>query len=285
MKKLHWIILVLITMGWGFTAWAETTAPETMGPPNLEANNLTKTLTLKVMTFNIRYGKGWDERWDLERTAAVIREANPDLVGIQEVDREWSSRSQFKDIISELAERLGMFYVFGPAMDKAPGFPGGKFGNAILSRYPLEETWSKSLPGEGMGRGLVGARIRLEGYPVTMITTHLGLSSMDRLFQVMDILTFLEQISDPMIITGDWNALPGAEEVRLMANRFLDVQAVSGQETIGTFLQKDNGARPRIDYIFASPEFGVERTDVIETNASDHLPITTVLTLIEERSY
>ncbi|MGB9623936.1 MAG: endonuclease/exonuclease/phosphatase family protein [Phycisphaerae bacterium] len=43
--------------------------------------------TLHVLTYNIHQGEGMDRRLDLERIAKVIREAKPDLVAFQEVDR------------------------------------------------------------------------------------------------------------------------------------------------------------------------------------------------------
>jgi len=62
-----------------------------------------RVIPLRVMTYNIRFGKGWDEQWDLKRTVSVIRTANQDIIGLQEVDREWSSRSEFTDVVTELA--------------------------------------------------------------------------------------------------------------------------------------------------------------------------------------
>jgi endonuclease/exonuclease/phosphatase family metal-dependent hydrolase len=233
---------------------------------------------IRVMTYNIRFGKGWDDQWDLDRTANVIRDANPDLVGIQEVDREWSSRSEFKDVVTELAERLGMFYTFAPSMDKAPGTAGSKFGNAILSKYPIDEVWSRLLPAEGMGRGMVGVRLRIAGVPINFVTTHLGLSTSDRLKEVDEILKALDEVPGPTVITGDWNVTDQAEEVAAMKQVFQDTQTVAGKSNVGTFHNKD-GSRERIDYIFASPEFGVDSVDIPEVIASDHLPVVANLTL------
>ncbi|HHZ20273.1 MAG TPA: endonuclease/exonuclease/phosphatase [Firmicutes bacterium] len=238
-----------------------------------------RVIPLRVMTYNIRFGKGWDEQWDLKRTVSVIRTANPDIIGLQEVDREWSSRSEFTDVVTELAYELGMFYTFSTAMDKAPGFPGGKFGNAVLSRYPILEVVNRGLPGAGMGRSIAGVKILLEDVPVNFFTTHLGLSVEDRRLQMAKILQLLEEAAGPVIITGDWNATADAEEVQAIAEWFLDVQAVVGKEHLGTFLSKNSLERPRIDYIFVSPEFGVDKVEIIETMASDHLPVVADLTL------
>ena len=47
-----------------------------------------KPVTLGVMTFNIHHAEGTDKRLDLDRIARVIRAAEPDLVALQEVDRD-----------------------------------------------------------------------------------------------------------------------------------------------------------------------------------------------------
>lgn len=274
MMRRRWGFLIgaVIILSLGFCKGAAGESISTAG------DSLQTLVKLRVMTYNIRFGKGWDDQWDLDRTAEVIRNANPDMIGIQEVDREWSSRSQFKDVVTELAERLGMFYTFAPSMDKAPGTPGEKFGNAILSKYPIDEVWSRLLPADGMGRGMVGVCLHINGFPVNFVTTHLGLSKSDRLNQVDEILKALEEVSGPTIITGDWNVNDQAEEVSAMTRAFQDTQAVAGKSGIGTFYRKD-GTRERIDFIFASPEFGVDSVDIPEVIASDHLPVVANLNL------
>src|SRR5262249_2472409 len=44
--------------------------------------------TLRVMTYNIHAGRGTDGKLDLHRLAKIIREADVDVVAIQEVDRD-----------------------------------------------------------------------------------------------------------------------------------------------------------------------------------------------------
>ena len=41
---------------------------------------------LKVLSYNIRNGKGMDERADYQRTARAIRKYGADVVAVQEVD-------------------------------------------------------------------------------------------------------------------------------------------------------------------------------------------------------
>jgi endonuclease/exonuclease/phosphatase family metal-dependent hydrolase len=68
---------------------------------------------LRVMCFNIHHGVGLDGRLDLERIARVAESQAAEVVGLQEVDRHFSTRSDFVDQARWLADRLSMHVVFG----------------------------------------------------------------------------------------------------------------------------------------------------------------------------
>jgi hypothetical protein len=84
---------------------------------------------LRVVSYNIRHGRGNDDVVDLERTARVLRALSPDIVGLQEVD-ERATRSGGVPQAVRLGELLGMHHAFGRFMD----YQGGAYGLAILSR-------------------------------------------------------------------------------------------------------------------------------------------------------
>lgn len=69
-----------------------------------------------------------DGRQDVDRVAAVIRELDADVVGLQEVDCQHPPvlRSQ----LDRLAEATGYVAVAGPTMQRR----GATFGNALLLR-------------------------------------------------------------------------------------------------------------------------------------------------------
>src|ERR1044071_240107 len=90
---------------------------------------------LRVMTYNIHVGVGMDKKLDLQRIADVIRKHDPDLVGLQEVDRG-VQRTQRIDEIVELAKLTRMDYAFAFNLP----YQGGQYGVAILSRLPIRAT-------------------------------------------------------------------------------------------------------------------------------------------------
>jgi endonuclease/exonuclease/phosphatase family metal-dependent hydrolase len=98
-------------------------------------------MTLRVMSYNIRWGLGTDGRYRLDRIADVIRDSAADLVGLQEIERG-SPRSRFLDQPARLARMLGMEVAFGANLRLG----SWQFGNALLSRLPIENYRNVSLP-------------------------------------------------------------------------------------------------------------------------------------------
>lgn len=95
-------------------------------------------------TYNIQYGKGRDEFYDLPRTIKALRTA--DIVALQEVDTFWdrSGNCHQAEIIAR--ELGGYHWIYGPTIDlhKLLERPDSKsicvrrqFGNAIISRWPI----------------------------------------------------------------------------------------------------------------------------------------------------
>jgi endonuclease/exonuclease/phosphatase family metal-dependent hydrolase len=112
-------------------------------------------MKLRVMSYNIRWGLGTDGRYSLERVAEVIREAGADLVGLQEIERG-SPRSRFRDQPALLGRMLEMEVAFGANLRLG----GWRFGNALLSRFPLRRFRNVPLPVPTAHSPLFAARSR-----------------------------------------------------------------------------------------------------------------------------
>ncbi|GIP35264.1 endonuclease/exonuclease/phosphatase family protein [Paenibacillus sp. J2TS4] len=244
-----------------------------------------KEVTVKVMSFNIRHGVGMDGVLDLERIASVIRDSGADIVGLQEVDRHYSARSDFEDQAKKLAEALGMHYRYAANLDRDPLEPGGKrrqYGTAVLSKYPIIQSQNHLLSSFGAEqRGLLETTINVKGNHVQFYTTHLGLTLEQRLAQIDEILAITGQYDRTTIITGDFNADPASEEINLMKTLYQD--GFSDQNDAYTF--PANLPRVRIDYIFLSESAELLNKSTIPSLSSDHLPIIGDITLKREAPF
>jgi endonuclease/exonuclease/phosphatase family metal-dependent hydrolase len=224
-------------------------------------------IRLRVLSYNVQgHGRLFLRRY-LERIARAISEAEPDVVGLQEVHRHtWHSR--FEDQAEILARLTGMDVHFGRSF--APE-KGGEFGNAVLTRRPVRSSEVHLLPGRGEPRTLLHTRLDLSGFELDFYVTHLAAwgrwGRAARSMQIGGLLERLRQRSEPFVLVGDFNAVPGAPEVKaLMAERIF---RVCGEEMACTH----RIMRQRIDYVLADPGWTTTDARVLQAGPSDHWPV------------
>jgi endonuclease/exonuclease/phosphatase family metal-dependent hydrolase len=228
--------------------------------------------TLRVMTYNIHVGVGMDKKLDLQRIADVINREQPDLVGLQEVDRG-VKRTEGKDEIAELAMMTRMHFAFAPNLD----YQGGKYGVAILSRVLLNATAHTMFENkrEAERRGMLKVEVNVDGKPVTFVTTHLDYQYEDgRLFETEQLLKALQDVKGPLIVVADLNDVPEGSAYKLMDTLFDDAWIASRAKGDGFSYPADKPVK-RIDHIFYRPANRVraKKAWVVETLASDHIPV------------
>lgn len=108
---------------------------------------------MRIVSYNIQYGRGIDGRYDLARSCERLRGA--DIACLQEVEQFWQ-RSGDVDQPAEIARRLPEYYtVYGSSFDvdasrkTADGRVDNRrrrHGNLILSRWPILSSRSFDLP-------------------------------------------------------------------------------------------------------------------------------------------
>jgi endonuclease/exonuclease/phosphatase family metal-dependent hydrolase len=238
---------------------------------------------IRVMSFNIHHGRGVDGRLDLTRVAAEARDSGADIVGLQEVDRHWSERSDLADQAAELARALHMHVVYGANLDldpRNPGEPRRQYGNAILCDAPIRQWRNTLLPrtGDSEQRGLLEALISVRRVPVQVFSTHLQHNSQpERLAQIAAIRRVIGACQESVVLTGDLNARPGTPEIDALTEDLIDAWAEAGVGDGYTFPAENPTAR--LDYVLHSDDVRTCTAAVLSTDASDHLPVTADLVL------
>ncbi len=224
----------------------------------------TKVLELRVCSYNIANGRYVDH--DMQKLADDILSVNPDIVGLQEVDR-FAKRSKFIDTVTVLSELTGLKYF---CYTKAIGIAGtdertGEYGTAILSRYPITEKKSYALDSGGKEQRMLGyVKIDVEGVGVSFFNTHLSYESTDiRRTQWKFVSEKIKELPEDELVflTGDFNVDSIAE--------FSYIKGMSpvcnAQNALVTF----PSAKSTIDNIF-NRGFTVVRSAVIDNGHSDH---------------
>jgi endonuclease/exonuclease/phosphatase family metal-dependent hydrolase len=255
--------------------------------PPAVARTVAAERQLRVATFNIHHGVGLDGLLDLARIAATVERTGAEVVGLQEVDRHWSERSDFVDQATLLAELLDMHLAFGANLDldpPAPGAPRRQFGTAILSAYKIRATTNTLLPRPlgGEQRGLLEGQIKVRGIPVRVFNTHLQHDSQaERLAQVARIRQVLATANESVVLLGDLNATPDTPEIGGLTDLLVDAWVTAGVGDGFTF----DAATPhaRIDYVMSSGNVVARTAAVLTTDAADHLPVVVDLALPGKR--
>jgi endonuclease/exonuclease/phosphatase family metal-dependent hydrolase len=171
---------------------------------------------LRVVSYNIhKCIGGVDRRYEPERIAEVLKNLEPDVLLLQEVDHDVprSNRDRQVDVLGEL---VGMRYrAWHPNVDVRGG---GQYGNAILSRYPLIESTNIDLSirfkkKRSVLHGVIRVRHEEIDRTVHVYNMHLGLARFERRIQLrkfVDSHPFATLHDDtPVVVGGDLNDVYG----------------------------------------------------------------------------
>lgn len=236
--------------------------------------------TFRVMTYNVHSCIGQDGLVSTFRIARVIAEYEPDVVALQELDA-WRPRTGRVHQAEEIARHLNMDFHFHPSME----IKEERYGNAILSRYPISLKHAGPLPSYKKRpllerRGALWAAINFFNKEIQIINTHLGLNRFERMAQADALLgsqwALNSSCKPPLIVCGDFNAIPLSSVYRKFKKILKDAQvSISGLKPENTYPSR----YPifRIDHIFTSGNLSVKQFIVprnkFTNSASDHLPL------------
>lgn len=199
---------------------------------------------MRVMTWNLWWRHGpWQER--RAAIGAVLAEVAPDACGLQEV---WATAEQ--NLAADLADQLGMTWYW--ASLPVRGSTDLRIGNAILSRWPIAGLAELPLPTddpEFERRVVAHARVDTPQGTLPFFSTHLSYrpgGSALRVAQVRALAGFVAEHSAgdpyPPVVTGDFNAEPDSDELRLLGG-LLTTPAAPGLVLLDAWRYADPGDR------------------------------------------
>ena len=199
---------------------------------------------MRLVTYNIQYGKGKDGKFDLDRIADAVRSA--DIIGLQEVTRHLppnADQDQPAEIAALLADRYWVYRApadFDASVRSEDGTVTNRrsqFGNMLLSRWPILSSRLELTPRVrtydkvAVQRGVLEAVIDHPDGPLRVYVVHLDhLLEQQRVVEVEHLLGFAHDalrhgagatglsgrlrlataVPDEFIVMGDCNMLPGS---------------------------------------------------------------------------
>jgi len=240
-----------------------------------------QAVKLKIMTYNIKHGKGLDNIPDLSRAAQIIKSQSPDLCGLQEIDK-FCSRSDSIDQAGYLARATNMKGTFGKFMD----LQGGEYGMATLSALPLISTKVLALPeGKYEPRSSIVHEVEItEDHSIVFANVHFEWiggeeGRINRLKQAKALVDYINSLNKASVITGDFNCTPGSQTMNYFKEQGF-VFAEKGEDNLS--FQGRNKAE--IDHVIfrntKNLEFELKSIKLLdEPLASDHRPLVAELSL------
>lgn len=277
--------------------------------------------TLKIATYNIAHGRGpIDDNWregggpKRERVlqiAELLRRQNADVVVLNEVDFDatWSGGRNQAAAIARAAgfphrveqRNLDFRFLYG----------SWKFGNAVLSRFPIVEAelvefpplsrWESALAGHK--RGVVCTLQLPNDRQVRVLAVHIETRSADvRVQCARRIAEIASESGAPLIAAGDFNStfpgLPHFEQTAggenamsvLQSSGRFETPAIARRQEIGRE-RADVNAAPGpdhftwstaepdrvIDWILIPSGWRFEEYRVLPSDLSDHRPVVAVV--------
>lgn len=234
------------------------------------------TGTPSVATYNIHKFVGRDGRRDPERTFAVLRELDADVIGIQEFDSRKPRRGEAVSV-ADLERETGYAAHVHPTRHHR----GGYHGNLLLTRHDARDVYRHDIGASELEpRGMMVADFDVEGRTLRVAVTHLALWPPARVRQAARLVRQLRAPGNgPMILMGDlneWLPMGGARDVF--------AQEYGAHPTPATF----PSIRPLLgfDQMWATPRGSLFALDVhrskLADRASDHLPVKAAVNLFAD---
>ncbi len=236
--------------------------------PDARARSREAAGILAIASYNIHSGVGLDRRCSALRIASVLKELDCDIYALQEVDNQPGDHEESMQL-ERFARETNMTAVPGLRIVRRTG----EYGNAILTRLPvlsvrrhdLSHSWFEP-------RGAIDVQVEVDGQPVRVIATHLGLARAERRQQWRALMAALaEQPPDlPTILLGDMNEwYRGALTMKEAHRVFGEPPAPVGWPSFAPCLALTRiWVRPRA----ALKSVRAHRSD-LSRKASDHLPV------------
>lgn len=260
--------------------------------------------TLRIACYNIAHGRGLAKsnhsggtpeirRKRLDDIAELLIDLDADVVVLNEADFN-ASWSQSIDQAEYLATKAAYPYIAKLSnLDFRLAHRSWRFGNAVLSRYPIRDAYEIDLPGYAAWETVLAGKKRAlfceidkDGSPFGMVAVHLSHRSEGlRVASAQRLIDFANGYGSPLVLAGDFNSTPADDpEHRTDAdgNNAMGRFDQSGlftrfpnevtQDTSLYTFPSDDPQRV-IDWVLASDDFQVVRGLVEPSELSDHRPV------------
>ncbi len=234
--------------------------------------------TFKFMHYNINHGENMSGVYNLQAIADVIKNSKADVIALGQVDRYFSSRSNYDDQIRWLGETLGMYYRYQTVLSHpATTASGGhlrKYGHGFLSKFPFDETQEARYiytanPGDGNLQGLLRTRVNVNGNWVNLYVTSFGSGTTDRQSQATQAKGWINADG------ATWKVLGGSLDISRTSAPMVTMYSFLTDAFAGVtaYNYPSNTPVSHLNYILTKNTVTTNGASVINSQASKSRPI------------
>jgi endonuclease/exonuclease/phosphatase family metal-dependent hydrolase len=264
---------------------------------------------IRVVTFNVAHGRGaTDDNWEedgsekhsrISKIAQLIRQMDVDVVVLNEVDfcATWSGHQNQAEAIAELAgfphrveqRNLDFQFVYG----------SWKFGNAVLSKFPIVDAKVIDLPRfrsweawlAGFKRGVLCTLQLTPEKQIGVLAVHLEhRSEQVRVESARMIAEVANAANVPLIAAGDFNSTPAGFPHAITTDDGKNAMEVIKESGVFQLLPDASPGQPDmtysttqptqvIDWILIPKASSFSDYRVVDTKLSDHRPVIATIRL------
>lgn len=234
---------------------------------------------INILSFNMCHGQGLDGEINVRRQSKFLKQFNPDIIFLQEIDMH-TSRSNNENQLQILCNELGMKYSF---MGINIRYADGYYGTGIISKFPIVFSTNylmHSITPDYEKRGIAHSKILLdEETIINAFSIHLSTIKKERILASKDLLKICNTINsdEKIIVAGDFNIginkigkhkyIYDREDEQL-EYKILQEKLLKLPNTTTTWYSKEDKAC--IDTIFYSDTFKLIEYKTVQNDISDH---------------
>lgn len=219
----------------------------------------------------------------------LLKAEKPDILCLQEAISFEGAGTGLFITIETIQQNYGLPYLaFGPAFSFKYMKGTARFGNAILSRYPITKTEvvfthlehkNDFMWGEDSAnmRNFVHAQLDVNGAPCHILTHH-GFhvpahknGNDETLKQTKMIADYANSLDGPVIVTGDFNLVPRSPSIEQLNAVLRNLPLEHKLATTRTNLTYKTEV---CDYIFVNDQVKIKNFQALEKIVSDHQALT-----------
>jgi endonuclease/exonuclease/phosphatase family metal-dependent hydrolase len=231
----------------------------------------------RVASYNTHKCRGIHGAISTDRVISVIAELDMDVLCLQEVVDAQGGTGKF-DQANQIAAAFPKLHT---AFGKTRPLHGGRYGNMVLSRFPILEAHPHELPkSRREERGVLHCVVELgKGLRVNVFNVHFGTGYMERRLQIDaligDEILAKPDLSGPRIVIGDFNEWTRGRTTKVLQRSFLSHRPRPPFRFERTY----PGVLPllSLDHCYYEEPLKLEHTTVWRSRkalvASDHLPL------------